>query len=323
MGTKLNIAAIILCKDSSETILNAIISAKSICKQVIVVDTGSTDNTPQIATKNGCELHFFQWCNDFSKARNYALKFVRTDWVLVLDSDEAINIESYLDFIKSTKIADKVGGIRVKIKNLLADDKTSTEHSYTRIFRANKKIKFKGKIHEQIADSIFECNLEIIDSDILIYHWGYSINKEERANRNRELLEEEIKENENDPWLKYHLAETEFSAGNSEKSKSIFEEIYNSQFLTQEQKETSKIRLGQIALKEENFEKINYYLDFKSSDTNKEGFRQFIIAISELIQGNFERTKDIIDKFIVRNSNLVPKEQLANIETLLKKMESN
>jgi glycosyltransferase involved in cell wall biosynthesis len=317
---KLDLAVIILCKDSSESLLNALISAKSICRQVIVLDTGSKDDTPKIAARFGVELHFFQWVNDFSKARNYALQFVRTEWVLMLDSDEMIDIDSYYEFIEKSIIGNEVGGIRIKIKNVL--DKSQSEHKYTRLFKSNKKILFKGKIHEQIAESITDLNLEIIDSDILIYHWGYAVNKEERITRNRLLLEEEIKENPNDPWLLYHLAETEFSAGNFANSQELFFKIYESEFLTIEQKEISRIRLAQICLKDDKFDELDTFLDFVSLDKNKEGFRLYILATSFLVRGKVDKTKEILDKFIVRESDLVPKDQLDKIIDLIKQIEN-
>jgi glycosyltransferase involved in cell wall biosynthesis len=67
---------------------------KDFVDHIIIVDTGSTDDTVEIALRHGAEVHFFDWCNDFSAARNYALSFVKTPWTLWLDADDlAMNPE--------------------------------------------------------------------------------------------------------------------------------------------------------------------------------------------------------------------------------------
>ncbi|MFG0211407.1 glycosyltransferase, partial [Streptococcus suis] len=75
-------------KDEQRCIARCIDSATSFVSRVVVLDTGSTDRTAEIASGRGAQVHHFQWCDDFSAARNRALELADADWNLVLDADE-------------------------------------------------------------------------------------------------------------------------------------------------------------------------------------------------------------------------------------------
>ena len=82
------LALAMIVKDEEDNIQNAILSAKEFVDEIIVVDTGSKDNTCKIAEKNGATVYSFTWTDNFSEARNYALSKVKSDWIIVLDADE-------------------------------------------------------------------------------------------------------------------------------------------------------------------------------------------------------------------------------------------
>ncbi|MBP5974452.1 glycosyltransferase family 2 protein, partial [Brasilonema sp. CT11] len=79
-----------IVKNEEATLSKCLGSVKNVVDEMVVLDTGSTDSTPQIAEKFGAKVHHFEWCNDFSAARNEALKYVTGDWILVLDADETL-----------------------------------------------------------------------------------------------------------------------------------------------------------------------------------------------------------------------------------------
>lgn len=308
----ISFGAAIIAKDSSATIENTINSIKGICSQIIVVDTGSVDCTPELCTNLGCEVHFKQWNNDFSEARNYALKLMRTDWILAIDSDEILNTDNFnsiFEYIDNPKI----GGIRVKISNFINSDELTnkTEHRYTRIYRNNPNLKYSGKIHEQIQESILNQDLSIAESEIQINHYGYIEHSEEKNERNRMLLNEEIQATpQRDHWQIYHLANAEFSSDNIGKAKELFKEIVDSKQLSQEQNETVRIKLAQVALKEDNFEELGKWANFKSEDNSREGFRLYLIATALLVRKQFDDAEKLYSSELVKSSSLVDKNQL-------------
>ncbi len=79
-----------IVRDAEQTLPAALASVRAQCDQLVVVDTGSRDDTVRVARDFGCQVGFFDWCDDFAAARNAALDLMRTDWVFILDSDEVL-----------------------------------------------------------------------------------------------------------------------------------------------------------------------------------------------------------------------------------------
>lgn len=311
----ISIGCSLIAKNEETNIHRALNSVLPVVSQIVVVDTGSEDTTPQICSRYGAEIHYFKWADDFSEARNYALSFMRTDWILSIDADEELDIKSFSKNNNLLKI-NEVGGVKVKIKNILGDKTEFSQHSYTRIFRRDINIRFKGKIHEQIASSILDCGFHTLESDIIINHYGYSEINEEKISRNKKLLVEEIKENPNDDWLIYHLAETEFAGGDLILAKVHFQKILNSKNLSFEQIEMVWIRLGQIALKNNDFEFIKQLNNFKCRDESREGLRLFILLSYLLSLRKFEEAHKLYKNPLIQNSNLISHEIKTQTKTL-------
>ena len=149
---------------------------------------------------------------DFSDARNESIKYASGDWILYLDADEKIdneNAEKIKRIIRKKDI-DAVNMIEIipqKEGGLFRSVKTD----YCRLFRNKPEYKFRGKIHEQILDSILENNGKVEKSDIEIIHWGFNIDakkEEERKERNLSLLLEELNTNPEDSFLHMNLGLT-------------------------------------------------------------------------------------------------------------------
>lgn len=306
-----DISVLMIARDAEETIENALSSVREIANQIVVVDTGSVDRTPIIAVRYNAEVHFLEWENNFSAARNYALQFVRLPWVFVLDADEVIDQESFkrnLHLFNKTQI----GGIRVQITNHIkrGDSYTKTHHTYTRMFRRHPQIRFEGSIHEQIAQSILDSGFELVDSDILINHYGYNTINVDKINRNRKILEKELERNPDDDWTLFHLAETEFSIGNLDKCFEIYSKLLDSVQLNPEQIEMSKIRLAQIALKTDSYRQVYDYITFESEDLHREGLRLMILGTALLMEHRFEEAKDVFNNYKLALSDMVDKTQI-------------
>jgi len=314
---KTSIALAMIVKDAEETIENAILSAMPVVDQIVVLDTGSTDSTPVICTKIGAEVHFFEWNNSFADARNHLLNFIRTDWVLFLDADEALGADTFLRY-RFLLDDEKYGGIRTKIINILDDGKAASEHFFPRIFRSHKDIKYSGRIHEQINDSILSLGYKIADSGIVINHFGYKKHDPQRISRNRKMIIQELAETPEDPWLMYHLAETEFADKNFDQAHKFFIKIYDSNELSAEQREIAMIRLAQIALKNDDVSGIMNWTNFRSRDLNREGLRLYVKGAGKLMAQNFDEAKSIYNSKEVNQSSLVNKEQLEKAKELIK-----
>ena len=84
----IRISACTIAKNEEKNIRHWVNSVKRFADEIIVVDTGSTDHTREIAAEEGAELYEFPWCNDFSAAKNFALDKASGDWIVMLDADE-------------------------------------------------------------------------------------------------------------------------------------------------------------------------------------------------------------------------------------------
>lgn len=303
MSTTPSLGAAIIVKNAESSVQSALSSLDGFVQQIVVVDTGSTDQTPQICTRFGVDLHFFKWTDNFSETRNYALERMRTDWIIQLDADEELDRKS-LESISLFLNNPSTGGLHAQIWNVL-DGGIESEHRYTRIFLRHPKIRYEGAIHEQIAGSIREAGFEIVDSPVVIHHFGYAEHSPKKIERNTTLLRKELADNPDDKWLRYHLGLTEFAAGNHTEAGLLLESIVNSTELSIEQNETSCLRLAQIALAAGEPDKAQRWLDFNSTDIHREGLRLFILGAAHAIRKEFQQAISYFTQEATSNSRLV------------------
>lgn len=186
------ISVCIITKNESENLRKCLTSVSNYRVEIVVVDTGSTDNSIEVAKEFTSNVYTFDWCDDFSAARNYAASVAPTDIILALDTDEYIE---NADFEKAEKLLllnpDSAG--RILIRNAFYQNNETMVCS-TKISRLYSKANssYEGKIHEQISTTTH------IDVPITIFHTGYLISEEEKnkkATRNLALLIDELKTN--------------------------------------------------------------------------------------------------------------------------------
>lgn len=308
---KFSLGAAIIAKNEAENIKNCILSVLPFCKQVVLIDTGSNDKTPILATQLGAEVYFHEWNNSFSEARNFAIKHIRTDWIISIDADEVLDFKSFDKFMNKNSFllsSNQIGGISVILNNFLDKQlQTSSQHRFTRIFQRNDKFLFERSIHEQISESIVNAGFSILDSDITIDHFGYIDHNKEKIERNRQLLQTNISSKNVNDFDYYHLANTEFAASNIDSALSIFISLKFSNSLTEEQKNICKIKIGQIYLQKSDYKQVISTLDFQINDVNLEGLRQSILAATYLILKNYKMAKEYYEKYEINNSSLVDK----------------
>lgn len=219
-GKTLSICLIV--KDEEAMLSECLASISNIADQIVVVDTGSTDSSIEIAKQYNAEIHHFEWCQDFAAARNESIKFATMDWILWIDADERLTPESRGVLSKILKYESKPVIYRVRIKNLKEDGVNFTWSDAHRLFTNSRGIRFSGKIHEQISPSAKKIGVVERDSQIVIDHLGYSFTGEQKSNkqdRNRSILEKEVEENPDNAYMHYTLAHNYKEDGHLEKAR--------------------------------------------------------------------------------------------------------
>lgn len=199
---------------------------KNINSELIILDTGSTDNSVEIAKKYTDKVYFEKWNNDFAHMRNVSISYASGDWLLILDADEElVNYEKLIDFLKSD-LHTKYNSATIKLKNIFSEDEKRYNISpLLRMFKNDEDFKYKGKIHEQ---PLFK---KPIYNEIAFFnHYGYLFENEElkqiKDSRNKKILLEEINDKPNDPYINYQLGKNYIISGNFEDALYYMEKGY-------------------------------------------------------------------------------------------------
>ena len=109
-----------ITKNEEKNISRCLNSVKEIVDEIIIVDTGSTDNTIEIAKSYGANIYHYDWTNDFSDARNKSLEKATKDWILVLDADEELPYEEGLK-LKNVINTSQMEGLFLRLENIIGD----------------------------------------------------------------------------------------------------------------------------------------------------------------------------------------------------------
>lgn len=169
--------------------------------EVIVVDTGSMDETASLAKNYGAKVFEIPWRNDFSYARNQSIERASRDWILWFDADNRMEI----------KDVKKIAGLLDDQLNKIiwcteVVEPRGEQLIQKRIFPNRPDFRFAGSIHEQLVYP--EEGIRYVWSDIKIYHWGY-VDKEllkEKTLRNLRLLQEELQLHPDDFFCHFNIA---------------------------------------------------------------------------------------------------------------------
>jgi GT2 family glycosyltransferase/predicted Zn-dependent protease len=208
-GTAPRLSVCLIVKNEEKFLGQCMASVRGLAAQIIVVDTGSDDRTVEIAKEHGAEVHHFEWRDDFSAARNEALRYATGDWVLSLDADEELLAEHRETILEEMR-ADGVMGYRLPIIN---KGREQEGRSYVpRLFRNAPGLFYVGRVHEQVFSSIeVRCRQWGLQQKLggsVLFHHGYVkevMDGRDKIARNLRLLERAIGELPGEPNLVMNL----------------------------------------------------------------------------------------------------------------------
>jgi len=210
MNRTCSISLCMITKNEEHCITRCLRSAKQLVDEIIIVDTGSEDNTVKIATEYGARIFPFCWIDDFAAARNYAISKAQGRWILFLDADECLTPLSRQDLLTFIETS-PAEGYYFRIDSYLDHEGKSVEDYVVRLFKNTPQYRFIGAIHEQIAGSIQlqNANGGLIFSPFTIAHYGYlqsEMKMKHKFDRNTSLIKKALLENPHDPFLHYCLS---------------------------------------------------------------------------------------------------------------------
>lgn len=229
------ISLCMIVKNESAVLKRCLDSIKTLVDEMIIIDTGSTDNTKTIASKFTNNVHDLEWENDFSKARNESIHHATGNWILILDADEYMlpeNHESLRQFLKSFNQADnEVCAFLLPIHNFTGKTADPTKVKIStgaRLYPNHKGIHYRSQIHEQLT--IESAQLKFIEIPFSIYHDGYTearVNSQDKKSRNQNIFESMLtNENLEDPYFCFTYGNHFISTENLDRGLEFFRKSY-------------------------------------------------------------------------------------------------
>lgn len=200
------ISLTIIARDEQDMLPDCLASVDGACDEIVVVDTGSTDETPNIARAFGAKVGHFPWNDRFDDARNAALDLATGDWVFFLDADERL---LPLMFEKIRAISQVPEQIQGAFFYCISPTPERTDVSpVLRMFRRLPHIRFEGRVHEEVGLTIQRAGGALAMTPVHFLHEGYRqhvIDSKSKWDRNERLLLLEDAERPNLALTQYNL----------------------------------------------------------------------------------------------------------------------
>jgi tetratricopeptide (TPR) repeat protein len=200
-----------IVKNEADCLADCLASVVGVVDEIVVVDTGSTDDSGAIAQGFGARVIPFEWVDDFSAARNESLRHATGDWILVLDADERL-APGHGPALRALLSDASVAGYSLVIENRVgsAHDYSSQHAPAFRLFRNMPTIRYAGRIHEDASASARQTGMALKPSTVRIVHLGYLSDWREakrKRERNLPLLERQVAEQPDSGFACFNLAE--------------------------------------------------------------------------------------------------------------------
>lgn len=220
----MGISACIIAKNEEKNIERCLKSLINAVEEIIVVDTGSTDNTIELSKIYGAKVFEMEWEDDFSKARNYSLDKANEEWALIIDCDEELTNES-IPILKDLSKNQEFDGFGVIVSNVIGGQESYTVQSL-RFIRNKDEYRFHSPIHEQIGDVIlgYKGQYGVLSSKIKFIHYGYEIDEKMeilKTERNLRILNN-VPEEDRDSLYYLHLGNEYVRLEDLNQAKSIY-----------------------------------------------------------------------------------------------------
>jgi tetratricopeptide (TPR) repeat protein len=217
-GLRLSLCMIV--RDEEAMLGRCLAAVAPAVDEIVVVDTGSVDDTVKIAESFGAHVLHHPWTGDFAAARNASFDAATGDWLLYLDADEVL-VDGDAERLRALTGHTWREAIYLVETNHTGDldDGTAVTHDALRLFRNRADYRFEGRIHEQIAHRLPGFLPERLErSDVRVEHFGYLgvvRDAKDKSRRNVELLEQQLADGDDTPFLHFNLGSEHLAAGDA------------------------------------------------------------------------------------------------------------
>lgn len=233
MVQSVRLSQCMIVKNEENNIRKALEWGKGTVFEQIIVDTGSTDNTVQLAEEMGAIVFHFPWIDDFSAAKNFAISKAKGNWIVFLDADEYYAEESAKKIIpilmrieKSYHKSARPHAVRSTLVNLDDKGQPFSTGIQDRIFRKTAELSYHNRIHETLYNSDGS-TVVVVDAskELIIYHTGYTrqvYEETKKLERNVRMLENEVAESPEDYNAWAYLGDSLFAMETFDKAEKAY-----------------------------------------------------------------------------------------------------
>jgi tetratricopeptide (TPR) repeat protein len=260
-----------IAKNEGHRIGQCLESVQGLVDEIVVVDTGSTDNTMEIVKQYGSTTGYFEWCDDFSAARNVSLSLATGDWIMWLDPDDVLPKECH----GKIREAMRLGLGKKKAFYWVLDDQGFEPVSclQMRLFPNLPGVKFTMPIHEQVTPSLAAIGVTCEATDIRVEHYGYSSPEvvKEKQSRYLGIMASWLDKHPDDYIVQSHAAMTYYIQGKLEQAIATYQQILDDGQAHKDRnlviETTATLYLGRCFMRQRNYEKaLPYLLDAQRMD---------------------------------------------------------
>jgi tetratricopeptide (TPR) repeat protein len=214
------VAAALIVRDEARHLPDCLTSLRDVVDDIVVVDTGSVDDSPAIAAAHGARVFHRPWDDDFAAARNAALNRCESEWILYIDADER------LDPVPRAMVEALLAGVpEVAFRLLLRPWTGATPYREYRLWRNDPRIRFEGVIHEKVVPAIHAVadadHRPIGVCDLLLTHVGYEGDQTRKHHRNLPLLRRQVRVEPGNVFNWHHLARVLAGLGHHRQSERV------------------------------------------------------------------------------------------------------
>lgn len=217
----------IIAKNEEKNIERCLKSLQPLDCEIILCDTGSTDDTIAVAAPYVSKIISFQWTQDFSAARNYSIAWASNDWVLIMDCDEWVESADAAGFMELAEAYPDHIGLLTRINLCNPDSRAGAYTDLVPRFFDRRLFAYKGRIHEQVV-SLGDEPLNGFKLPLTVLHSGYVGTLEEKAlkhERNASMLERELAAAPDDPYYNFQMGTEYYNRNEYEKALKYYDKV--------------------------------------------------------------------------------------------------
>ena len=210
-GTRPKVSLTMIVRNEEQNLPACLASAEGLFDEIVIVDTGSTDRTAEIARSFGARVFDFIWVDDFAAARNAALARAKGDYAFWLDADDVLDPQ---ERAKLKTVLDGLGEetetayvVRCACDPDSSGGGGATVVDHIRLFPVREAVRWTYRVHEQILPALRVAGVPVRWTDVVVRHTGYSDRalRRRKLQRDEAILRGELEERPDDPFVLFNL----------------------------------------------------------------------------------------------------------------------